>query len=369
MNSKMSSLQIMVLSYLIVISTGMGITSHMILSASRTDAYITIFLGFLIGLIPVLIFLYIINYEPSLNIFEKNLKLFNKKIGTIINTILVGTIFYMAMICFWSLNDFITSQYLTKTPKFIISIAFIIPMVYLLSKNMTILCRTSFVIFIISLFLVLLTIFGLFWQVDLSNIMPVLENGIGHPLKNSLQQVTYNSLSIILITMIPKNNIIDKKNLNKRIIIGYTFANMVIFIMVFLIISVLGIELANIYQYPEYTLLKKVKLFGFLDRTESTLSLRWIFYLFTVTAICLTFIKEYLKTTFNIKNKNFTTFVISIIAILTLVFSNKIFDNNTIANRFIETKLVFILFITTFLIPVIISIKIKKDKKSYLIKT
>ena len=51
-------------------------------------------------------------------------------------------------------------------------------MVYLLSK-MTILCRTS-LLFLLLVYFILLTIFGLFWQVDLSNIT-VLENGIGHP--------------------------------------------------------------------------------------------------------------------------------------------------------------------------------------------
>lgn len=363
MKCKISSLQIMSLTYFIVIAANMGITSHLLLSNAKEDTCIAIIVGYFIGLIPFFINLFIMKKYPDLNLFEKNKKIFGNKLGVIINTIITISIFYMAIVCFWDLIDFITSQYLSETPKFAVALTFMVPLIYLLTKDFKVLCRTTFILFILSLILIVLTILGLFWQINLTNLLPILKDGIAPPLKNSIQQVAYNSLSLILLTIIPLNSIMDKKNLKKRMFLGYTIAILLMLIFMFFVVTILGVPLANLYQYPEYTLLKKVSLIGFLERMESTLSIRWIFYLFIIITMCLTFVKFFIKDTFNIKNDNKTNITIIIIAIVVTILSDFIFPNNTVSEKFINNKLYIFLLIIDFLIPLIIVIRLKFMKK------
>lgn len=362
MKGKLSTLQVCAIAYFIILCNNLGITTYNLFHYTRQDSLISIIVGTIIGFIPLLLYLKIMDYKPNLNLFEKIEKTLPKPIAITVNIVITITVSYTITLFFYNMINFVSSQYLSRTPSFIISIAFIPPIIYILGKGLTVIGRTTFILLILSVILLSLTIFGLIWQIDIQNIFPILENGLKTPLINSLIYVCYNIIPLILLTVIPKDNIIDKEKFNKRMIITYLIANSVMLIVFFLILAILGPNLANLYQYPEYDLLKKVSLIGFVERTESTVSLRWIFYTFIMIVMGINFISKYLRHTFKIKNKKIKKLIYYILTITIVILSNFLFKNNVVANLFIYNKLSFIIGITLLLIPLLVSIKMKKTK-------
>ena len=354
---KLSTLQYCSLEYFLILSNNVGLTTYILFNNAKQDSLISIILGTILGLIPLSIYLKIINAKPELNIFEKIEDTF--KTGKIINLILTLGIAFLIAINYNNLINFISSQYLSKTPQIIISLSFLPAIIYILNKGTTVIGRTIFILLIISLLLLLLTILGLIWQIRIENIFPILENGIKNPLLCSLIYVTFNTTPLFLLTVIPKNDILDKEKLNKRIIITYFLGNLVVLIIFFLTLSVLGANLANLYQYPEYDVLKKISLIGFIERTESIISLRWTFYVFTVTILGILFITKYIKHTLKIKNEKTNKKITLIISTIIVLWGKFIFQESIKFNKFTYKKLPIISTILLILIPILISKNVK----------
>lgn len=361
MKEKLSTLQICAIAYFLILCNNLGITTYNLFHYTRQDSLISIIIGTIIGFIPLLLYLKIMDYKPNLNIFEKIESALPKPIAHITNFIITLTITYIITLFFYNMINFISSQYLSRTPSIIVSIAFIPAIIYILKKGLTVIGRTTFILLFISIILLSITIFGVIWQINIKNLLPILENGIKTPLINSFIYICYNIIPLIILTVIPKDAIIDKEKLNKRMIITYIIGNLIMFIVFFLILTVLGPNLANLYQFPEYDLLKKISLIGFIERTESAVSLRWIFYIFIMVVMGIYFISKYISHIFKNKIKKGITYYIFTIGIV--IYSNFLFKNNVIANLFIYNKLSYIIGIILFIIPSLIYVKFRKNQK------
>lgn len=357
---KLSTLQFCAIEYFLILANNVGLTTYILFNYAKQDGLISIILGTIIGIIPLTIYLKIMNTNPELNIFEKIEYKF-KKTGKIINLILAMAIAFFTATNYNNLVDFISSQYLSKTPQIIIALSFLPAIIYILNKGTTVIGRTIFILLIISATLVLLTILGLIWQIRIENILPILEHGIKEPLICSLIYITYNITPLFLLTTIPKNEILDKEKFNKRIIITYFIANFIILLIFFLTLSILGTNLANLYQYPEYDVLKKVSLIGFIERTESTISLRWTFYVFTITIMGILFITKYIKHSIKIKNEKTCKKITTIISLIIVLWGKLIFQNSSKFNAMTYNILPILLSIILIIIPIIISLKKVKN--------
>ena len=226
---KLSSLQFCAIEYFLILANNVGLTTYILFNYAAQDGLISIILGTILGLIPLTIYIKLINTKPELNIFEKIEDKF-KNNAKIINIILVLGVAFFTATNYNNLINFISSQYLSKTPQIIISLSFLPAIIYILNKGTTVIGRTVFILLIISASFVFLTIIGLIWQIKIDNIFPILEHGIKNPIICSLIYITYNITPLFLLTIIPKNEIIDKEKLNKRIIITYIIITIIIYL-------------------------------------------------------------------------------------------------------------------------------------------
>jgi spore germination protein KB len=211
----------------------------------------------------------------------------------------------------------------------------------------------------IAIILYIISALGLSFQIKLTNIEPILENGFLPVIKGVYNYIAYMILPIFFILIVPKNQI-DSKKLNKGIIITYFITNLCIFIVMFLVISVFGIELTKLYQYPSYHILKRVFIGGFIERMENTLSLQWIITLFISSLFTEYYTVRTLKDNFNLNNK-----LIIFIAFIIMYISQYIFKNNTLSEVFFAKYYPIVMGIFLILIPLLITVKLaqKKDTK------
>ena len=354
--SKITSLQYGMAIYFIMRSMSLGISINSYIHIGGVDGYLSPIIGMIIGFIPIYIFIKIFNYEPELNIFEKVNHLFGKK-GIIINIIMTLTAYFLATIVFWNLINFIVSQYLFKTKTIAVAILFGILFIYATSKSINTIFRTINLLFYISIIIFIICLLGLINVIKLNNFLPFLEYGISKPLLSSLSHVAYSVLPLFILLLVPKKDISNNENINKYIIISYILSSLTKTFVIFSTIGIFGIDLASLYEFPDFLVLSRMSTSGFFQRLESILSIQWIFDSFVMICICLQFIKKAYKHT--ITNKYKDLFMVINISILCIICSNYLFKNNTVGDLFILYKLPFILVIL-YIVPLIIFFKIKK---------
>lgn len=342
-----------------------GACSANLLMIAKQDSLISLIFASILGFIPLIIYYLLIKSYPRKNIIEIINEVFGKTFGTIINIILGLFVLFHSSLIFRNLINFISSQFLYQTPDLIIGSIFIIAIIYSLYQGIHAITRSSTILFYIFSFLFITSLIGLTNQVDLSNFLPVLEHGISPVVKGTYNYLTFNILPVYILTIIPYNEIDKHNKFLKNTIIFYILSILSIIIVCFSIIAVYGIKFSNLIEYPEFHLLKRIDIFGFLQRIENILAIQWIFdiYFYTLLScyyvykLIIIFIRK-IKIKDKVKRIVLSTFIPIIILILSLI----IFKNNTEDNYFINNYLPLLNSIFFFIIPtfILIIIKIKK---------
>lgn len=321
--NKISSLQFSCLVCFPILSLFSGIGTNNITKIAKVDSYLSVIVAYLLGFLLLLLFFAIFNYQKELSIVEKIKLLFGKYLGTIINYIIDILILCIGVILIYNISNFAISQFLAETPLFIFMILLGFILIYNVSLGISNITKVAVIFLGIICFLTIISTFGILPNFEMSNLKPFLEHGIKRPLEGGLLLTLTNVIPIFMLLIIPKDKIMEHGKIKKRFIFFYSLAFLFVFIAIFLTISALGIYLNELYQYPEYTVLKKISLFNFIDRIENFIYIKWILN----SVICLSLIIYYISYSVKKDSKKMVpTIVTGIIIILSLI----IFKNNTI---------------------------------------
>ena len=354
--NKINSLQLGALILCPILSASLGIGLYNAIQIAKVDGYIGIFISSILGFIPLLLIIYISKFEESKNIIEKINILYGKFFGTLINFIIVSILFIIGITILFGICNFIVTQFLSNTPIMYIGIMFGIVSVYAVSKGIETISRTQFIFTIIITIIFIILFTSLFSELDKSNLKPFLENGFNPPLKAGILNLFTNIIPIFIILIIPKKNICDKENYTKFVIIFYIISILFILLISIFTIGILGQYLASFYQYPEYILLKKVNIFGFIDHIENVLSIGWILSTYATLTLIIYYISNFIKK--SDKNKLSPLVITSLIVVVSLFT----FKNNTTFNVYITNIYPYIISLL-FVIMIIICITILIKKK------
>jgi len=352
---KINSLQFTSMFLMLTITsyTGIGILS--IIKTDARNAWMSVILSGILGLVILSLFIYINSFKENLTINEKNKILFGKILGTIINYLIIIITFLYGISIFYNLNNFIVSQFLTRTPQYIIGILFSLLIIYINIKGIETISRTSLLLFSINIILFLIQFLSLTPQIDFSNFKPILENGINGVISGSFRICLLNFTPMLILLIIPKDYINDKDKFRKSLIISFIISIIIILLMIIVTIGNLGVELSSLYQYPEYIVLKRITIFNFLDKVENIIVIQWLFGLFTSTSIVVYNITK------NLKKKDSKILPILITSII-LILSLNIFKNNTVFEYY-TLNIAPIIYIILLLIFFIIGFKIYLYKR------
>ena len=301
MNNKVSKFQIGMLLSLICSRMYLGISDVVLLKKSNNEVLVSMIIGVIIGLIPVLMYLKINNTFPNLNIYEKNKKLFGNKIGYLFNFLILIVYMMMLTISVRAIVIFVTSKYLQFTPFILVGTLVIITSIIICFKGIETVARISQISFWASLILMITIELLLFKYIEIRNILPIFEgkNHINNIIQGSLYYASTCGLLTFLLLTINKTKVKDEKNYNKTIILFYLVGSLSLVIVMFFVVSCFGYKMGSIFRYPEYILLKKIGISNSELHLENLLAFRWIFYILALVNISLygilTGIKNFIK--------------------------------------------------------------------------
>ena len=350
---KINSLEYNTLIWFLTRATFIEITAEILLNTAHQDSWISIIIAIIFGIIPFFLYSYLKNKFPDKNIITLNKEKFGK-FGTFLNLILIASTLIFTICSFWIVVNFIDSQYLYRTPTIMIIIILILPVIYTIIKDFHIFSKVSLIMFYISLFFIIIILTGLISNIDINNIKPILNNSPNNILYGTFCFIGFNILPLFLLNIIPQNKI--KNYSPKKSFVFYLISSLSLLNVMFLTISIFGIHLSELYNYPSFHLLKRVSVLDIIDRVESILSLEWFLALFVQIITALFFIKEALKETFKPKEKTNNIIMIIVCLIIALLTQN-IFTTKSTEIAYFKNQLIYILYISYFLIPIITLLK------------
>ncbi len=316
-----------------------GGISLLFLNASK-DAYLAIILGTLLGIgIIYLISLVSNKINKPLNEYLKEKSILN----ILIKLIFIIYIIFLIFILLTILATFLYSYFLIFTPSLISCLPFIFLATFLNSKSIKNISYIAGVLLILSLVLVFLKTILLANEFDFSNLLPIMSV--------KPQKLFISSLLFAILSTAPFITIIDEQITFKENIKYYLISILTIFIVVLTITIVLG-EMVNIYSYPEYSVLRKISLFKFIENIENFVCAGWFFDIFISLSICSLKLKKII----NVKS-SFIPFIITLIVLFIV--------NDFVANNFYNSMAIYKTFpiiLAIFMITIIILLLIKKKK-------
>ena len=264
-----------ILTYFLTNTLFLGGGLSLIFKYANHDAYISIILGTLLGVI----ILYIIHKF-----------VINKKLSIPIKILYYIYLLSIVFIVLITLSTFISSYYLTKTPSIISCIPLIILAIYS-SKNITKISYVAIPLFVISISIIIFKSAILITDIKLSNIYPILSSNIYDLFKATFIYAIFSTTPSILL--------LNEKVEFKKSLKYYLISSILILITTFILITTLG-SLVNTLSYPEYSILRRVKLLNSIENIEGILAITWIFDIFITLSICSNKIKELSNTNSNL---------------------------------------------------------------------
>lgn len=354
--------------FVTLMSSGfLGMGSYIMFSITNIDSYISAIIGTFLGIIPLLIFSYIMKHSKNKDIIDLNMSLFGKVFGTIINIILNLVILVMSIVSLYNISQFVDIQYMPETESIYLKILILLPIAYAASKSIATITKISQIFLFTKLGFVIVTVIGLLKSIDINFIYPIMQNGIKEPIISSLMYVIFLTYPLFLLTIIPQNQVIKEKHQGKKILIMFFVANLLVIIRFFLVTTILGEDIIPMLRYPEYIILKKFRLFSLVERVENILALYFVFsnimYQIVSFYFIITSIKK-IKIFRKIKNENTLPYVLASIILFaaTIIFTNTVQAAYIIRN-YVPYIIIFGIFIPVILTLIAIVIKNIKSKK------
>lgn len=319
--------------YFFIRSAFTGISFLAISTISKQDAWISIILSIFIGSIIIYIYYLVANYKSNLSLLEKIDYLFPKS-NIIIKSLLCLHVLFTIIYNFLNLTNLVQSQFLNKTPMIVISITFLVPIFYLVCQNKKVISRVALLLFYVSIIFYIINIILLTNNINLYNLSPIF---INNPLKGIIPIISYNITPLYILLIYDNNDI--KKYLFK----GYLIGMISILIYAIYIIGILGINMVDILQYPEFQVLKFILKDNLSFKVENIFIITWIMdiYIYIVVSI------KFINLSYNIKNNLFIPLLILCVNIV--ITKNITFLSELIAYYFPIMLLIYVVSLILFI--------------------
>ena len=262
-----------------------GIGFSLIIGLIKQDSILSFILGTLIGTFLIFLINKVHKFKKDKTLDQILTEM--KALGVFIRILLI--LFALALlaegITFFQL--FVSSFILNKSPLYFISLPIIVLILKISQGGVKTTFRVASCLFPISFALTFFSLLVLFQYADFNNVVPLFQSKPYYFIKATFYYVSLAVSPSILM-------LVTNKSDSKSTLLSYLLGSFTLTLKVFLIIAIVGPILAYIYRFPEYVILKEIKLLDFIEKIENIVSLSWIFDQFIFLSVASVFMKELL---------------------------------------------------------------------------
>lgn len=255
-----------------VVATGVLSIPSMSGRFARHDMWMTPILGSLIGFLTVYIAWKLHQLYPKLTPIQYSERILGKAAGKIVSLFLVLFYIHNTGLVVREYSDFITGNVMRETPVLIFS--FTIMFVSALAARggieviarSAVICTTLFMVTSVSLLLLLK-------DIDVTYMLPILENGFLPVIKGSFVQHGWFSEFFMLSFIFPF--IINQKKGLRSGMKASLYVMLILLYIHFFVLTLLGDSSLN-EIYPVYSIVRAISVMGFFENFEVVVTASWV---------------------------------------------------------------------------------------------
>lgn len=311
----------------------LGIGISKVLVDAKESAIISILLGTFIGTL-ILLFLSKLSFNKT-NKFRK--------------IVMIILLYIMLIVGLVEFTTLISSIYLIDLKKYFIMFPTLLLLIYMNTKDIGVHMKVSNILFIISLFIFIVTFLALVPKVDYLNLLPLFNT--------SFKNILFTSLEFSLFSVVPNilYGYLDYNN-SKKLMKNYLISNLFLALNIVVTQGILSVELVKLFKYPEYIVLKKISLLDFVNNVENIISFLWIFTIFMYLSMCS---KEIYDISYELFNKKY---IYPIFLLISMYFISNYCLDNVIFLLFLYNNLWLILLVILVMYILVNIVSLKKKK-------
>jgi spore germination protein KB len=239
---------------------------------ARHDMWMTPIIGSLIGFITVYIAWKLHQLFPKLSPIQYSEKILGKALGSLFSLFLVSFYIYNTGLVIRQYSDFITGNVMLETPGIVFSIGIMFVSALAVRGGIEVIARSSVICTVLflstALFLLLLI-----KDIDITLILPILENGLIPVMKGGFIQNAWFSEFFLLAFLYPYINH-PKKGLKSGLKVS-VFVMLILLYVHFFVLTLLGVSSVN-QLYPVYSLVRAINVMGFFENFEVIITASWV---------------------------------------------------------------------------------------------
>ncbi|MFX3636132.1 MAG: endospore germination permease [Candidatus Pristimantibacillus sp.] len=283
-NGKITVRQFTILIVLAVIGDSILILPTMVAASAKQDAWLSMLLAVLLGLLVGGVFAAIANRLQGKSLIVAS----QTKLGIVVGS-LVGFLFlidfFMCILTLMSeMGQFMTTQIMPETPVNAIILLFSTVIIIAFRYGIEAFARMSELLFPVFLTLFACLVIFLFPQVDIANLQPIAANGFGPIMRGSLPAFTAGFAEMVFLLMLVPH-VASSAKLTKPIMSGFIIGGVILLLVMLFCVLVLGPNLMETKYYPTFILAQKIMIGNFLERLEAILAFLWVITVFYKTLL------------------------------------------------------------------------------------
>ncbi|MBP1309710.1 spore germination protein KB [Paenibacillus sp. 1182] len=271
---RISVRQVTVLMFMCLIGDMLLIYPTMITHIAHQDAWISSILSIPLGLIIIYVLLRVHELYPGLTLIEAIRKIFGPVFGTIVSCWYLYYFLMNTALIAREVGDYLTTQLFVQTPLHVLLVMGISLMVLTALMGIEVFGRVSEMLLPAYILIFSGLILALLPQIQLSNVRPVLENGLAPVAKGMVPGVAmpFAEMSIMLMVFPYVNK---KAHFKKDMLLASLIGGFLISVFLLLSLLVVGPFVTNYSPYISSALTTKINELNYITRVESLVTLTW----------------------------------------------------------------------------------------------
>jgi spore germination protein KB len=284
-HEKISARQFFILVLLFTIGSSVLIVPAGVVAEAKQDAWIAMILALGAGL-----FLSLFYYALSKLYIGETFARFTERtlgrgVGLPISVFFFGYTFTLSALVLRNLGDFIITAILPETPIQFLHISFMAIVIMAVRLGLEVIARAAEIFAPWALMFIVLIVLLLTPEMEFIKLQPVFGTGILSVLRGALPVLGSPYLELVVfLVILPYLNQTNRPG--RAFFLGTLIGGILLFLVTFLCILVLGVDVTARQMYPSYTLAKIISVGDFLERLEVLLAGSIFFSLFFKLTLC-----------------------------------------------------------------------------------